>query len=42
VAFDYETFSLTLTIQASGTPLIVDDAGCIFDLPGDPVVLPVE
>ena len=42
IGFNYETFSLVLTIQASGTPLIVDDAGCIFDEPGGPAVLPVE
>jgi hypothetical protein len=35
-SFDYDTFSLTLTIVASGTPLIVDDAGCVFDDPGTP------
>ena len=42
VGFNYDTFSLTLTITADGTPLIVDDAGCIFDLPGTPASLPVE
>jgi len=35
--FDYDTFSLTLTITASGTPLIVDDAGCVFNFPGTAV-----
>jgi len=37
VAFNYDNFSVTLTITASGTPLIVDDAGCVFNFPGAPV-----
>ena len=41
VALNYENFSLTLTIVASGTPLIVDDAGCDFNQPGTAVTLPV-
>jgi hypothetical protein len=40
VSFDYDNFSLTLTIQASGTPLLVDDAGCDFNFPGSPVSIP--
>ncbi|MGB5810230.1 MAG: hypothetical protein WBG86_06850, partial [Polyangiales bacterium] len=42
VAFNYDTFSLLLTIQASGTPLLVDDAGCIFDQTGADVTCPVN
>ena len=41
VALDYDNFQLTLTIVASGTPLIVDDAGCDFNEPGTAVTLPV-
>jgi hypothetical protein len=42
VDINYDTFSLLLTIQSSGTPLLVDDAGCVFDNPGAPITLPVE
>jgi len=37
VSFNYDNFSVTLTITASGTPLIVDDAGCSFNFPGTAV-----
>lgn len=40
VLFDYDNFWLTLTIQASGTPLVVDDAGCDFNFPNTPVSIP--
>jgi hypothetical protein len=44
VDINYDTFSLLLTIQSSGTPLLVDDAGCTFTPPGTqgaPITLPV-
>jgi hypothetical protein len=42
VTFDYQTFSLTLTIVATGAPLTVDDAGCAFDVNGPGVTLGVN
>jgi hypothetical protein len=42
VTFDYDTFSLTLTNIASGAPLTVDDADCVFDLPGPGINLGVN
>jgi hypothetical protein len=42
VTFNYQTFSLTLTIVATGAPLTVDDAGCAFDVNGPGVTLGVN
>ena len=41
IDFNYDTFSLTLTIVASDAPLDVDDAGCTWDTQGDLITLPV-
>jgi hypothetical protein len=41
IDFNYDTFSLTLTIVASGAPLTVNDAGCTWDTQGDRITLPV-
>jgi len=41
IDFNYDTFSLALTIVASGAPLTVNDAGCTWDTQGDPITLPV-
>jgi hypothetical protein len=42
VTFDYDNFSLTLTIVATGAPLTVDDAGCFFDVNGPGVTVGVN
>jgi hypothetical protein len=42
VTFDYDTFSLTLTIVATGAPLTVDDAGCVFDVNGPGITVGVN
>jgi hypothetical protein len=41
VDFNYDTFSVLLTIQASGTPLLVNDAGCTFDNPAPNTGAPI-